>query len=64
VEFEEWPHPSLYFSHTELKIAEGWTLAIGHSILPVRGVGGVKFEDTIQVTAEGGKSLNRMPSVL
>jgi Xaa-Pro aminopeptidase len=64
LEFEEWPHPSHYFSHTELKIAEGWTLAIGHSILPVRGVGGVKFEDTIQVTAEGGKSLNCMPSVL
>ena len=64
LEFEEWPHPSHYFSHTELEIAEGWTLAIGHSILPVKGVGGVKFEDTIQVTAEGGKSLNRMPSVL
>jgi Xaa-Pro dipeptidase len=59
LEFEEWPHPSHYFSHKELEIAENWTLAIGHSILPVKGVGGVKFEDTIHVTAEGGKSLNR-----
>ncbi len=58
LEFEEWPHPSHYFGHTELQIAENWTLAIGHSILPVKTVGGVKFEDTIHVTAEGGRSLN------
>ena len=58
LEFEEWPHPSHYFGHVELEIAADWTLAIGHSILPVKTVGGVKFEDTIQVTAEGGKSLN------
>jgi Xaa-Pro dipeptidase len=62
LEFEEWPHPSHYFSHTELEIAENWTLAIGHSILPVKSVGGVKFEDTIQVTAEGGKGLNHVTS--
>ena len=59
LEFEEWPHPSHYFGHGQLDIAENWTLAIGHSILPVKGVGGVKFEDTVLVTAEGGKSLNR-----
>jgi Xaa-Pro dipeptidase len=59
LEFEEWPHPSHYFSHMQLNIAENWTLAIGHSILPVRGVGGVKFEDTVQVTAEGGRSLTK-----
>ena len=62
LEFEEWPHPSHYFSHVELEIGEKWTLAVGHSILPVKAVGGVKFEDTIQVTAEGGRSLNRAPS--
>ncbi len=64
LEFEEWPHPSHYFSHTELEIKENWTMAIGHSILPVETVGGVKFEDTIQVTAEGAHSLNRVPSFL
>ncbi|HLN45981.1 MAG TPA: Xaa-Pro peptidase family protein [Candidatus Sulfotelmatobacter sp.] len=63
LEFEEWPHPSHYFGHVELEIAEDWTLAIGHSILPVKTVGGVKFEDTIQVTAEGGRSLNRPPII-
>jgi Xaa-Pro dipeptidase len=33
-----------------------------HSILPVRSVGGVKIEDTIQVTSKGGESLNRIPT--
>ena len=58
LEFEEWPHPSHYFGHGQLDIAENWTLAIGHSILPIKTVGGVKIEDTIVVTGEGGKSLN------
>jgi Xaa-Pro dipeptidase len=58
LEFEEWPHPSHYFSHGQLDIAENWTLAIGHSILPVKSVGGVKVEDTVIVTPEGCKSLN------
>jgi Xaa-Pro aminopeptidase len=62
LEFEEWPHPSHYFAHTQLEMAENWTLAIGHSILPVKQVGGVKFEDTVQVTGEGGESLTQAPS--
>ncbi len=62
LEFEEWPHPSHYFGHTQLEIGENWTLAIGHSILPVKLVGGVKFEDTVQVASEGGKSLTQAPS--
>ena len=59
LEFEEWPHPSHYFTHAKLEIAENWTLAIGHSILPVKGVGGVKFEDTVKVTSESSESLNK-----
>lgn len=60
LEFEEWPHPSHYGGHGQLEISENWTLAIGHSILPVREIGGVKFEDTVLVTAEGGKSLTKI----
>jgi Xaa-Pro aminopeptidase len=59
LEFEEWPHPSHYFNHLQLEIAENWTLALGHSILPMKGIGGVKVEDTIQVTSDGAKSLTR-----
>jgi Xaa-Pro aminopeptidase len=60
LEFEEWPHPSHYYNHLQLKIGENWTLAVGHSILPVKGVGGVKIEDTIQITSEGTKSLTHV----
>ncbi len=60
LEFEEWPHPSHYFSHVKLEVKENLTLAIGHSILPVKGVGGVKIEDTVQIAADGGKSLTRV----
>jgi len=28
--------------------------------LPVKGIGGVKIEDTIQITADGGKSLTHL----
>jgi Xaa-Pro aminopeptidase len=62
LEFEEWSHPSHYFAHTQLEIGENWTLAIGHSILPVKTVGGVKLEDTVQVTADGCRSLTHVPS--
>jgi Xaa-Pro dipeptidase len=62
LEFEEWPHPSHYFAHTQLEIGEDWTLAIGHSILPVKTVGGVKLEDTVRITPDGGKSLTRARS--
>ena len=57
LEFEEWPHPSHYFNHLQLRVGENWTLAVGHSILPVKDVGGVKIEDTVQITSEGSKSL-------
>lgn len=62
LEFEEWPHPSHYSGHTQLEIGENWTLAIGHSILPIKTVGGVKLEDTVQITPDGGRSLTRAPS--
>ncbi|MGA9140643.1 MAG: Xaa-Pro peptidase family protein [Methanocella sp.] len=61
LEFEEWPHPSHFPAHLNLVMQSGWTLAMGHSILPVKGVGGVKIEDTVLVTEKGGESLNRFP---
>jgi Xaa-Pro aminopeptidase len=64
LEFEEWPHPSHYFGHAQLEIGENWTIAIGHSILPVKTVSGVKIEDTIQITSDEGKKLTRTPTIL
>lgn len=61
LEFEEWPHPSHYPGHSQLTMGENWTLAIGHSLLPARPIGGVKLEDTVQITAQGGVSLTHAP---
>jgi Xaa-Pro dipeptidase len=62
LEFEEWPHPSHYFSHTQLEMGKNWTLAIGHSILPIKTLGGIKLEDTVQITANGGNCLTQATS--
>jgi Xaa-Pro dipeptidase len=62
LEFEEWPHPSHYFGHVHLEMGENWTLAVGHSILPVKTVGGIKIEDTMQITAGGGEKLTKTPT--
>jgi len=43
-----------------LEVKENWTLAIGQSILPVKGVGGAKIEDTVRIAADGGKSLTHV----
>ncbi|OAT85780.1 M24 family metallopeptidase [Desulfotomaculum copahuensis] len=59
LEFEEWPHPSHYFAHVNLEIGENWTLSVGHSILPVPQVGGIKLEDTVLITASGAEKLAR-----
>jgi Xaa-Pro aminopeptidase len=64
LEFEEWPHPSHYPSHLQLEIKENWTLAIGHSLLTVRSVGGIRIEDTVLMSPSGGESLSRTPRLL
>jgi len=61
LEFEEWPHPSHYPSHLQLEMKENWTLAIGHSLLTVRSVGGVRIEDTVLMRPDGGECLTRTP---
>lgn len=61
LEFEEWPHPSHYPLHLQLDMKENWTLAIGHSLLAVRPVGGIKIEDTILLSSKGGVYLSRTP---
>ena len=63
LEFEEWPHPSHYPSHSALEMKENWTLAIGHSLLTVRPVGGVRVEDTVLLNANGGECLTHAPKL-
>jgi Xaa-Pro dipeptidase len=63
LEFEEWPHPSHYPRHLQLEMKEDWTLAIGHSLLTARPVGGVRIEDTVLLNRNGGECLTRAPKL-
>jgi len=64
LEFEEWPHPSHYPTHTQLKMRENWTLAIGHSLLTIGSIGGIKIEDTVLLRPNGAEYLSRASRVL
>jgi Xaa-Pro dipeptidase len=63
LEFEEWPHPSHYPSHLQLEMKENWTVAIGHSLLTVRPVGGVRIEDTVLLKPDGADCLTQTPKL-
>lgn len=51
--FEETPAPTIHPADGNVEIRTGMTLTIGHSILAVPEVGGVRLEDTYYL-AEGG----------
>ncbi|MBN1657568.1 MAG: aminopeptidase P family protein [Anaerolineae bacterium] len=55
--FEETPASTIIRQHRNVKIREGMTLTIGHTILAVPGVGGVRNEDVYQVTPDGAEIL-------
>jgi len=37
------------------------TMTVGHTILAIPGVGGVRFEDVFRVTPDGGVALHPYP---
>jgi Xaa-Pro aminopeptidase len=51
--FEETPASTIIKQHRNVRIQEGMTLTIGHTILAVPGVGGVRNEDVFRVTSDG-----------
>lgn len=55
--FEETPASTIIRQHRNVKIREGMTLTIGHTILAVPGVGGVRNEDVYLVTSDGADIL-------
>lgn len=55
--FEETPMPTIHPGDSAVTIAENMTLTVGHSVLSVPGIGGVRLEDTYLVTAEGAEPL-------
>ncbi len=59
--FEENPASTIIPAHSKTKLDENMTVTVGHTILAVPGVGGVRFEDVCRVTKDGGEILHSYP---
>jgi Xaa-Pro aminopeptidase len=59
--FEENPASTIIPAHSKTKFNKNMTLTVGHTILALPGVGGVRFEDIYMVTDEGGEVLHAYP---
>jgi Xaa-Pro aminopeptidase len=42
-------------------LRDGMTMTIGHTVLAIPGLGGVRHEDVYRVTATGGRILSSYP---
>lgn len=60
--FEETPAPTIHPGDASIVIREGMTLTVGHSVLSVPGVGGVRLEDTFHISAQGVVPLTDFPT--
>jgi Xaa-Pro dipeptidase len=60
--FEEKPAPTIHPADSGVEIQQGMTLTVGHSVLSVPGIGGVRLEDTFYVSADGVTSLTDLPA--
>lgn len=59
--FEETPASTIIPAHRGIALKENMTVTVGHTILAVPGVGGVRFEDVCCVTNDGGTVLHPYP---
>jgi Xaa-Pro dipeptidase len=55
--FEETPSPTIVRQHRKVLLQEGMTVTIGHTVLAVPGVGGIRHEDVYLLTADGPQML-------
>ena len=55
--FEETPASTIIPPHRNVPLREGMTMTIGHTILAIPGLGGVRHEDVYRVTPSGGEIL-------
>ena len=49
LDFEEMPRPTIHPADSRIELVEGMMLTVGHSVLSVPGVGGVRIEDTFHL---------------
>jgi Xaa-Pro aminopeptidase len=59
--FEENPASTIIPIHSKTKFHNNMTVTIGHTILAVPGIGGVRFEDVYRITDDGGEVLYNYP---
>lgn len=57
LDFEEMPRPTIHTADSRVQLREGMTVTVGHSVLSVPGVGGVRIEDTFHLKEEGPELL-------
>ena len=56
--FEENPASTIIPVHSSTKLQKNMAVTVGHTILAVPGIGGVRFEDVYRVTENGGEALS------
>ena len=49
LDFEEMPRPTIHPADSRVELREGMTMTVGHSVLSVPGIGGVRIEDTFHL---------------
>lgn len=59
--FEETPASTIIKQHRNVRLQEGMTMTIGHTILAIPGVGGLRNEDVYLVTPDGAEILHPYP---
>jgi len=59
--FEETPASTIIPAHRRTRLREHMTVTVGHTILAIPGIGGVRFEDVYRVTHDGGEALHDYP---
>ena len=57
LDFEEKPRPTIHQADAQVELRSGMTLTVGHSVLSVPGVGGVRIEDTFRLASDGPERL-------
>ena len=62
--FEETPAATIVRQHRNVELQAGMTMAVGHTILAIPGLGGVRNEDLCLVTPDGGQILSPYPASL
>jgi Xaa-Pro aminopeptidase len=62
--FEETPAPTIKPAEGRVPVRKGMVLTVGHTVLSVPGVGGVRLEDTYHVSPQGLVPLTDFPTEL